>query len=145
MPVRRDSPLATYHAPRAEVSDGKYGVLHGDVEHGTVTGTFPAHECRGDGGVEVDAAQDVAHGRTGLEGRLAVVTGDGHDAGHGLDGDVHGPVVAVRTRPAESRSGGIDEAWVDRGQGICADAVAVEGARREVLEQDVGMASQIAQ
>ena len=51
----------------------------------------------------------------------------------------------MRPGVAESRAGGIDEARVDRGQGLCADAVAVEGARREVLEQDVGVASQIAQ
>ena len=96
LPLRRDWPSDAYQAPTAEASEGKNRVLHGDVEDGAEAGARAAHEGGGDCRVEVDAAEEIAQRRTGLQRWFAVVTGDGHDAGHGLNGDVHGPVVAMR-------------------------------------------------
>ena len=50
----------------------------------------------------------------------------------------------MRTDPAEPRAGREDQARVDRCQFLCTDTVAVERARREVLEQDVGSTGETA-
>ena len=112
-------------------------ILHGDIDDGALTGSLALVEGADDGAVEMHPAEKIAQRRPGFERRRILLPGDAHDAGHGLDGDVHAQVVPVRSRGAVPRAGGIDQPRVFLAQRRCADAVPVHGARREVLKHHI--------
>src|SRR4029453_11211320 len=70
---------------------------------------------------------------------------DRHDPAERLhEGLVPGAVLAWPGSP-ERRDRAVDEAGVDRGQGVEAEAEALHGARPEILDEDVGALHQITQ
>ena len=117
-------------------------ILHGDVDDGALAGSLAPVERTDDGGVEMHPAEEVAQRRAGFERRRILKSSNAHDAGHGLNGDVHAQVVPVRTDGAVAGAGGIDQLRIVLTQGRCADAVAVHRAGREVLQNHIHLPRQ---
>ena len=76
--------------------------------------------------------------RTRLHRRSLRITGDAHDPGSCLDGEIHRQVVTIRTGDTEAGSGRVHQSRVDLAQDLVADTQSIHRARREILQQDIG-------
>ena len=123
----------------------KDGILHGHIHHRAFASAFAAQQGADNACIEMDAAKNVAKCRACFQRRFTIVARDGDGASHRLHGDVHGQIVAVRAGAPEAGASRVDQARVDRSQRGAADAVLVQRARAEVLQQHVCFGGQLAQ
>ena len=87
---------------------------------------------------------EVGHRQPGLHRPAAALAGEAHDPAHRLEDGV--VAFAVRIRPALAEAGArdVDELLVQRPDGRVVEPVAGERPDREILDQHVGAAGEIA-
>ena len=79
----------------------------------------------------------------GLDRTAVGLAADAHHAAHGLGDHVEGQVVLERAALAEAFHLGVDDAGIDLGDDIVAEPQPLDGARREVLHEHVGLGGEI--
>ena len=119
---------------------GKAGV-DGLADAGTLTLVQGGQGANG--GVERGGAVDDRH--AGADGRHALFAGDHGDTGHGLSDGVVADLLAVGSELAVCRDVDHDDARVQLVKDIIAETHHVNGARAEVLQEDIGNLDQLAQ
>src|SRR5262245_29389012 len=100
-------------------------------------GALVERTCYGEGSGH--AANGVADRKAGPHRPRSGVTGDRHDAAHGLDLAVIGSGGPFRTGLAEARHSTVNEPWIDPRQHLIANPHSVHDARPEVLHYHVGL------
>ena len=85
-----------------------------------------------------------ATGRPGFTGGAAALAGEAHDAAHGLENGVVAAAMRIRAGLPEAGAGDIDDALVDGADRRIVEAVARERADREILQQHIGAARELA-
>ncbi len=111
---------------------------HRDIDVLALAGVGALEQGGRDGECGGHAGQHVAHRETGTSGAHFLVAGQRHDAGQRLDLAVVAGLVAIGTGAAEAGDGAIDQAGIDRAEGVVADAEAIHHAGAEVLHHHVG-------
>jgi hypothetical protein len=74
--------------------------------------------------------------------RAAALAGQAHDAAHGLEDGVVAATLRKRAGLPEAGAGHVDDARVDGADRRIVEAVALERADREILQENVGAARQ---
>src|SRR6516162_10466460 len=95
-------------------------------------------ECACHGESSGHAANGVADRKASPHRPPSGMTGDRHDAAHGLDLTVIGSGSPFRTGLAEARHGTVNEPRIDPRQHLVANPHSVHDARAEVLHYHVG-------
>src|SRR6266852_1210265 len=108
-------------------------------------GLRPMEKRVGDAECGEDSGREIEERDAGADGWAVGLPGDGHDAAEGLHERLVAGTVLPRAGPSERRDRAIDQARVERGQGVVAEAETLHRARPEILDQDVGALHQIAQ
>ena len=135
--------VAVHHRTERRGDRDRAGLVHGNLDPLAFARAFALHEGTEDSGAEMDAREEIAHRGTGLGRRPIGVAGGVGDAAHRLDGDVHRGEVAIGPVEAEARTAAIDQARVELAQHVVAEAQSVHHARREILDQHVGLGDQV--
>ena len=124
--------------------EGEDAVAHGDIDG------LPAARvlAREEGGADGEGGHEPAAGEVGeqVDGDGGGGPGAAYDAERAADGDVVDVVaheVAVGAGLAEAGEGAVDDAGVDRGDGLVVDAEAVHDARAEALKDDIGATDEL--
>ena len=99
----------------------------------------PETTSRQDGDRDPQARGEIGDRQAGLHRRAAALAGEAHDAAHGLEDGVVALAVRVGAALAEAGAGHVDDALVDRADRRIVEAVALERADREVLQEHVGL------
>src|SRR2546428_6246648 len=124
------------HGDAGEVDDG---VLHGELDALALTCRLPLPQSGHHANCRGHARARVADGRAGLERRRAREAGQRHRAARGLRDHVEALVLAVGTVVAEALHGEIDQARVQGGERVVAEAHLLHPAGRLVLGHHVGL------
>ena len=119
-----------------------HGFQHGHVDVAALSGFAALDEGCEDACLGVHAGCDIGDGAAGL-GRVIGRAGDRDETGFGLDEQVVGLLVPVRSIRAIARDIADDEPWVAFAQRIVGEAEACRGTRGEVLDQHVGMTQEL--
>jgi hypothetical protein len=125
--------LLVAHLDAAEI---EHCVLHRDLDALAASGLCALVEGGENAGDAMDAGARIADLRAG-RGRWAVPpAGRAHRAAHGLGNRLIGLAIDIGAR-AEALDGGVDDPRVDLLDPLPGEALAVEHARRKILDQDV--------
>src|SRR5688572_21477366 len=106
------------------------------------------HERRADGDARVHAGNEVGDRDAGFlraaAGPVIALAGDAHQPAHALDHEVVARALAPRTGVAEAGDRAIDESGIHFLQLRVAQAVAVEVAELEILQQHIRFRGKLA-
>ena len=118
---------------------------HGDlrveqrhVDELALAGLLGVAQRRLDGDDRIEAGEDVGDGDARLLRLAAGLAGDRHHAGHALDDEVVAGARRVGPVLAEAGDRAVDEARVEARQAVIVEAVFLQPAELEVLDQHVG-------
>ena len=120
-------------------------VLHRDLDLLAESGQVTLHERGENADHAVHPGARVADGRPHVRGRPIGRARDAHGAAHRLGDGLVALVVAVGAVRPEALDARVDEAGVERPHRGIAEAQAIEDARPEVLEEDVGALEELAE
>ena len=151
--VGRDVGMGVAHAGRRPARNQIVHVLVGEhrdlrieqrhVDMLALAGRLGMAERGLDGDDRIEAGENVGEGDADLL-RLAVGrAGDRHQPGHALDDEVVAGARCVRPVLAEAGDRAIDEARVDLAQALVVEAVFLEAAELEILDEHVGGSGQL--
>ena len=85
----------------------------------------------------------IAHRSSALGGAAALLAGDTHDAGLGLDGGVKGGVIRIGAALPIARNRGIDNAGIDLLQYFIGDAELLHGAGLKIFNHRIRLGHQL--
>jgi hypothetical protein len=127
-----------------EREQGDLAVEHGEVDVAAAVIGNAAGEPRQDRDRHPESRGQIGDRQAGLDRRSATLSGQAHDAAHGLEDGVI--ALAMRQRPAlpEAGAGDVDDARVDAMDRGIVEAVALERADRKVLEEHIGLPRELA-
>ena len=118
-------------------------LLHGDLDLLALARLVALLERGEQADGEVHAGAGIADGGPGVGRRVVGEAGDAHRPAHGLRDGLEGLVAGVRPVAAEALDGAVDEAGIDLGEHVVAEAEPVQRARREILDQHVHFRDQL--
>src|SRR5690606_34561795 len=118
-------------------------VEHSDVDFAPLTSDGPIVQGRIDADRRVEACCHIADRHPDARRLPARLTGDAHDAAHGLHDHVVSRPFGMRTRMPETGAGGVDESWILGVQGIPPIAEFFHRARPEVLHYYIRLREQL--
>ena len=116
----------------------EHAIHHGDFQSLADPGPVPLSQGGEDADGQVQARQRVGDRRAGLQRRLPLEPGQGHQAAHGLGDGVHAGHLRVGSRASEAVDGPVDDLRIDLPGPLVADSQAIESARLEVLGDHIG-------
>jgi hypothetical protein len=125
------------------LEDRELAVEHRDVDHRAGPGLAPLVERAGDARREEERRRDVADRHADARGRAVGMAGQAHDPTHRLRDEVERGAIAKGPGMPEARRDGVDERRPARVQRRPSVAEALEDARPEVLDENVGLIEQL--
>ena len=140
--ARRRAPEALVVA-QADAHQVDHRVLHRHFHVLAAAGGMALLQRRQDADGHVHAGAGIADGRIDEGRRILGEAGDAHRAAHGLRDRLEALEAAVGAVGAEALDGRVDQARVDLGELLVAEAQPVQRARAEVLDQHVRLADHL--
>src|SRR5262245_17015090 len=127
------------------VQQGHRSLQEGAVDALAQSGLGPVEQGVADAERGEDAGREVEERDAGPDRRAAGLARDRHDSAECLHERLVAGAVLARSGAPERRDRAIDEARVERGQRVVAQAEALHRPRPEILDEDVGALDQIAE